>query len=75
VGFLSVVDQSVVTLDGLQGGVVAKGDVILREVEVAIVEAGSIESLVLSAGEFASVSPIRIYYYFYYYYYTCMKFR
>ncbi len=42
-GFLSVVDQSVVTLDGLQGGLVAKGDVILREVEVAIVEAGSIE--------------------------------
>ncbi len=40
-----------------------KGDVILREVEVAIVEAGSIESLVLSAGEFASVSPIREYYF------------
>ncbi len=58
-----MIDHFVVTLDGLEGRLVDKGDGILREVEVAIVETGSIESLILSAGEFATVSPIREYYF------------
>ncbi len=63
-----MVDHSVVTFDGLEDVLVAKGDGILREVEVGILEAGSIGSL-LRTGEFASVSSIRQYYYRYYYYY------